>query len=218
MNNLLTLKNVNLTFGDTIVFECLNFTLAEKQITTIKTGVLDGGTSFLKLCNSTLTANSGELLYENQPSKYFSNTDLFKFIGMQFESEGLLSMYTVLGNCKLPLIFHSNLDDESITNRILAAAEQFSLSHILNKYPFQLNDVQSRLANLLRLLVIKPKILLLDEIQSGMSDQIRDMLMRKLAEYIEKNDCSLIMTVTAGDRNDFADQRYQILNKNLMAY
>jgi len=218
MSSLLTLKNVNLAFDDTIVFENLNFILAEKEIITIKTGVLDGGTSFLKLCNKTQVINNGEILYNGQPSSHLSNKQLSKFIGMQFENEGLLSMYTVLGNCKLPLIFHSNLDNISITDKILDIAEQFSFSHFLNKYPFQLNDVQSRLANLLRILVINPKILLLDEIQSGMSDQLIDTLVRKLKTYVEKNNCSLIMTITAGGRDDFANKKYKILNKNIIGY
>jgi len=218
MSKLLTLKNVNLAFEAEVLFKNLNFTLAEKEIITIKTGVLDGGTSFLKLCNNTQTASSGEVFYSNQSSNEFSDVELFKLIGMQFENEGLLSMYTVLGNCQLPLIFHSNLNIEAITNKILDVAEQFSFSHFLDKYPFELNDVQSRLANLLRLLVIKPKILLLDEIQSGMSEQLRDTLLNKLAIYVAENDCSLIMTITAGDRQDFADQKYKIFNKNIMAY
>lgn len=218
MNNLLALKNVGLAFGDNTLFKNINFTMAEKEIITIKTGVLDGGTSFLKLCNSTLTANNGEVWYMNSPNYRYNNTQLFEFIGMQFESEGLLSMYTVLGNCTLPLIFHSNLDNKSITAKILEVAEQFSFTYLLDKYPFQLNDVQCRLANLLRLLVIKPKILLLDEIQSGMSDQIRETLMDELQVYVKKNNCSLIMTVTAGDRDDFSSKKYQIINKNIEAY
>ena len=218
MNSLLTLKNVHLSFDEKILFKDLNFTLAEQQIITIKTGVLDGGTSFLKLCNRTLNPISGEVLYEHQLSNTLNTTELYQFIGMQFESEGLLSMYTVLDNCKLPLVFHSNLDDKGITERIMKIAKQFEFTYFLDKYPFQLNDVQSRLANLLRLLVIKPRILLLDEIQSGMSEQIRNTLMDKLTVYVAQNACSLIMTVTAGARDDFADQKYQIINQDIVAY
>jgi ABC-type transporter Mla maintaining outer membrane lipid asymmetry ATPase subunit MlaF len=218
MSPILALDNISLSFGDVCLFSAVKFFLQEKQIVTIQTGVLDGGTSLLKLCNSTLEPDSGEVLYAGKASTKLTGHDLFTRVGMQFESEGLLSMYTVLENCKLPLRFHTRLSNLVITNKVLSLADDFAFNDLLDKYPYQLNDVQTRMANLLRLLVIAPKIFLLDEIQSGMSEQMRHNLLEKLVTYIQKNECSMIMTITAGDMDSFADKKYQILNHNLVSY
>lgn len=218
MTALLTLDNVCLSFDGVPLFSGLTLSLENSQMLAIKTGVLDGGTSLLKLCNSTLEPDSGKVLYASKQSNELTEHDLFTKVGMQFESEGLLSMYTVLENCKLPLRFHTRLTDHVITNKVLSLADEFGVNDLLDKYPYQLNDVQTRLANLLRLLVIAPKIFLLDEIQSGMSEQLRHNLLEKLVNYIHKNECSMIMTVTAGDMDNFADKKFQILHHSLVNY
>lgn len=218
MKTLLTLKNIDLAFEQVCVFTDLNLTLADNNIVVVKTGVLDGGTSLLNLCNATLQPQQGDVLYGDQLSANLTEKDLFNRVGMQFESEGLLSMYTVLENCKLPLSFHTLLADQQITERIVSLAEEFEFGHFIDKYPYQLNDVQLRLANLLRLLVIAPKIFLLDEIQSGMSEKLRNNLLEKLITYMKNKQRSMVMTITAGDEDYFADQKYLIFNHNLLEY
>jgi len=218
MSHLLKLNNINIQFAENHVFKNLNLALDYNEILVIKTGVLDGGSSLLKLCNHTLIANSGTVLYEGISSENLNNSTFFQTVGMQFESEGLLSMYTVKENCKLPLTFHTQFKDSTIENKILSVAKEFNLHYLLDKYPYQLNDVQLRLANLLRLLSSNPKIILLDEIQSGMSDKLRSGVLMKLVRYIKNNNLSLIMTITAGDVDDFSDRRLEIKNLNLVSY
>jgi len=218
MKNLLELRNIYLKFNDKIIFRSLNLILNFNEIIVIKTGVLDGGTSLLKLCNHDLFPQSGAIFYEDVQGVKLNNKDLFKTVGMQFESEGLLSMYTVKENCQLPLTYHTQYQSQVIEKNILAVAQEFELVDILDKYPYQLNDVQLRLANLLRLLSSKPKIILLDEIQSGLSDSLREVLLMKIVRYIKRNNISMLMTITAGDMDDFADRKFKISNFNLTSY
>lgn len=218
MNKLLELKDIHLQFDENIVFRNLNFSINHNEITVIKTGVLDGGTSLLKICNNTLCTQYGSVFYEGLLSTKVDSTKLFHTVGMQFESDGLLSMYTVKENCKLPQTFHTKFKDSVIDNNVLSVAHEFELHHLLDKYPYQLNDVQLRLANLLRLLSSKPKLILLDEIQSGMSEKLRKGLLMKLDRYIKNNNMSMIMTITAGDIDDFSDQKLEIKNLNVSRY
>ena len=180
--------------------------------------MLDGGTSLLKLCNANLFPQIGKVIFSEKTSNKLSPLQLFNTVGMQFESKGLLSMFTVSENCMLPLTFHTRKPKASIINLINTVADEFSLSYLLDKYPYQLNDVQTRLANLLRLLVSSPRILLLDEIQAGMSADLKNSLIDKLINFIKSHNSSMIMTVTAGDQDDFADTRFEIQNKNLLGY
>ncbi|SFB98755.1 ATP-binding cassette domain-containing protein [Pseudoalteromonas denitrificans] len=215
MSYLLELKEVSLAYDDNFIFKNLDLTLNENEIITIKTGVLDGGSSLLQICNSSLNVQSGNIFYKGVNTKKLSDSQLFKTVGMQLESEGLLSMYTVLENCKLPISFHSKLNNTEIEKNIFYISAKFEFDYLLNKYPYQLNDVQLRLANLLRLLSSNPKIFLLDEIQSGMSDKLRAGLLDKLIKHLKEQEISLIMTITAGDMDYFADQKLEINNLQL---
>ncbi|PCI62794.1 MAG: hypothetical protein COB35_02535 [Gammaproteobacteria bacterium] len=216
MSALLCLEDIKLCFNRNVVFEKLNFTLAENSIVVIETGVLDGGTSLLKICNATLSPEQGKVYFGDRLSTQLSTNELFQQVGMQFESEGLLSMYTVLENCKLPLSFHSHLSDDVIVEQIVILAAKFGFTHLLDKYPYQLNDVQLRLANLLRLLVIAPKVFLLDEIQAGMSGILRNSILSTLVEHLKETQRSMIMTITAGDVDSFTDTKYQIIDNRLV--
>ncbi len=213
--NLLQLSKIHLSFDNNILFDNLNLIVEANKIVIIRTGVLNGGTSLLNLINSTLTPLRGSVHYSGKDSTTLTNFELFKTVGIQFEDEGLLSMYTVKENCQLPLSFHTNLSKGSIINKIAELSSYFEFDEFLDKYPYQLNDVQLKLANLLRVLVIEPKILLLDELQSGMSDQLRRKLLYKLVAYLKKTQ-SIIMTTNAGDVDDFANEKYEISNKNLV--
>jgi ABC-type transporter Mla maintaining outer membrane lipid asymmetry ATPase subunit MlaF len=216
--NRLELINVGITFDNSVLFDNVNLSVKKNEIIIIKTGVLDGGTSLLKLCNATLAPQLGKVLFSDKTSDKLTPLQLFKTVGMQFETGGLLSMFTVSENCMLALNFHTRTPKATIINQINTVADEFNLSYLLDKYPYQLNDVQARLANLLRLLVSSPKILLLDEIQSGMSEDLKNSLIDKLINFIKNHNSSMIMTVTAGAQDDFADTRFEIHNKNLLRY
>ncbi|MGB1756735.1 MAG: hypothetical protein ACPHHQ_08070, partial [Pseudomonadales bacterium] len=92
---------------------------------------------------------------------------------------------------------------------------QLSMS-LLEAQPQELNDVQTRLVNLARALVIGPKLLLIDELEGGMPDEQIDETMALLTH--KKNQTDMIILMTSSNEHILreADRVLKIENNQLI--
>lgn len=211
----LRFNRVSKAFGPVTVFKDLEFCVPEGDVVCIRTGVLDGGTTLLKMMAGLLSADSGEILLGGKRYEAYSDEELFDNVTMCFEEGGLLDVFTNYNNIVFPLLYHLELSQSEINDRIERICSQLYLMDSLELEPCQLNDVQKRLLNLAKALVIEPKVIIVDELQSGMSDEMRDHVLAFLMSEQRRVGFSLIMSVTAGDRIDFANQAWKINNYQL---
>ena len=65
---------------------------------------------------------------------------------------------------------------------------------LLQMQPHELNDVQTRLVNLARALVMSPELLLIDELEGGMPDDMIDSTMRLLKGKARKENMTVLLT------------------------
>lgn len=203
-------------FENKDLFTAVNLSIAPGETVCIKTGVLDGGTTLLKLMTGLVAPDRGQVLLKSKAFDEHSPKDLFNSVAMCFEEGGLLDVFTNYNNIVLPMLYHFDTEHSEIHDRIYRIAEPLNLIEHLGKEPFQLNDVQKRLLNLCKALVIEPDVLVVDELQSGMSKDIRDSTLSFLLSEQQRLGFSLIMTTTAGDRTDFADRTFEINNNDLV--
>ena len=164
-------KNLHIEYSDQLVFKDVSLSVADDEIVAVHTEVLDGGTSLLKGIAGFLTGVGGEVWYQGY-NLLEKTPDIIRHkLGFVYEDHGLVSIYSIYQNISLPLEFHSNLTHQEINNRV---EEVCSLLNIplsqLEKRPHHLNDVQTRMVNLARALIVKPELLLIDELEGGMSD------------------------------------------------
>lgn len=71
--------------------------------------------------------------------------------------------------------------------------EKFELDKAANLYPFQLSFGMKRRMSLLRAMVFKPKVLLLDEILSSLNAELRISSLNVIKQFIEKNQSICIL-------------------------
>ncbi|EWH11594.1 methionine import ATP-binding protein MetN [Catenovulum agarivorans DS-2] len=212
----LDVKHFYLGFADLSLFEDAQLSIAEGEIVCLSTGVLDGGTSFLKACAGIVPYQSGTLLVDGEEISHMPADKIFRKVAYCYESGGLVSLFTVYNNIALPLKYHRNFDNDFVAKRITSVAELLGIASILEYDVHQLNDVQLRLVNLARALVIRPRLLLADELQSGMSPAMREQILAILKDYCNQTRASLLMTTTAGDSHSIADRVYRIENKKII--
>ena len=216
MMSLLELHNIRLEFANRVIFDNLDFTLTEGETICIETGVLDGGSSFLKLCAGLLAPNSGEIKVSQTHYAQLSESEKFATACYCFEQGGLLSVFSNFNNIAFPLLYHTGKSRSDVSQLIYHSASLFNVQELLHLEPHQLNDVQTRLMNLVRAIVYRPKIILIDELQSGMSATIRDMTLNKLMDEQAKYGFAIVMTTTAGDLTHFAARTLRIQSGKLM--
>jgi ABC-type branched-subunit amino acid transport system ATPase component len=67
-------------------------------------------------------------------------------------------------------------------------------SALLQMQPHELNDVQTRLVNLARALVMSPELLLIDELEGGMPDDMIDSTMQLLKSKARQDNMTVLLT------------------------
>lgn len=213
---MLKLIDFSLYFDTLHLFDKVNLQVEPGETVCLETAVLDGGSSFLKCCAGIYQASSGEVLLQDQPVFGLSDSEKFRLVSYCYEHGGLISTFSNYNNIAFPLLYNGVLNKQQINERVQELAARLNLSAMLVKEPHQLNDVQTRLMNLLRGLCVQPKLMLLDEIQSGMSDELIDDTIGLIKQQQHQYGFSIIMTTTAGDVTSFSDRTLTIENKQLV--
>jgi ABC-type transporter Mla maintaining outer membrane lipid asymmetry ATPase subunit MlaF len=213
---MLKLLDFSLSFNDSALFNSVDLHVKPKETLCLETSVLDGGSSLLKCFAGIYQATSGQVLLDGQPVYELSDREKFTKVSYCYEHGGLISTFSNYNNIAFPLLYNGLMDKRQIHQRVEELADILNLTPMLDKEPHQLNDVQTRLMNLLRGLCVRPKLLLLDEIQAGMSDEMISDTITLIKQQQKEIGFSLIVTTTAGDVTDFCDRRLAIENKQLV--
>ncbi|MBT3427347.1 MAG: ATP-binding cassette domain-containing protein [Gammaproteobacteria bacterium] len=212
----LLVKNLNIEYPGKVLFKDLQVEIEDQKIVAVRTEVLDGGTTLLKGLAGMLDGIDGEVRLDGIDLLHMDPAQRALKVGYVYEQQGLVSLYDCFQNIALPLQFHTTTGNELVESRIFSLCEKFNVDRqILNEYPHALNDVQCRMINLLRALVIEPKLLLIDELEGGMSERVLGDTIDTLREE-QKNNAMIVIITTADDLLlDQADYSYQIENNKL---
>jgi ABC-type lipoprotein export system ATPase subunit len=214
----LFVNNLNIEYPGKVLFKDLQVEVEDQKIVAVRTEVLDGGTTLLKGLAGMLDGIDGEVRLDGLDLLHMDPAQRALKVGYVYEQQGLVSLYDCFQNIALPLQFHTTTRNELVETRIFSLCEKFNVDRqLLNEYPHALNDVQCRMINLLRALVIEPKLLLVDELEGGMSEKVLGDTIDTLREE-QKNNAMIVIITTADDLLlDQADDSYQIDDKKLRA-
>ena len=107
----------------------------------------------------------------------------------------ILYLLLVFQNIALPLEFHTDLTFAQTSALIHTTIEALNMpSALLQMQPHELNDVQTRLVNLARALVVSPELLLIDELEGGMPDEMIDSTMKLLKNKARQHNMTVLLT------------------------
>lgn len=216
--SLFELHNFSFTASGKTLFNNVTLHLEQQQTLCIETAVLDGGTTLLKCCAGIYQPSGGKILLEGKPIDNLSVAMRFKSLTYCYELGGLISSFSIYDNIAFPLLFNDVCKLANVKNRIYKLADALDIRHILALEIHQINDVQMRLLNLLRALCIQPKVIFIDEIQSGMSDNMIKRVIDVLKQQQNLHGFSIVLTTTGGDQIDFADRIFKIENKKIIEF
>lgn len=126
-----------------------------------------GKSTILSIISGLLKQSGGSVWVEGKKVSGISSE-----IGYMLQKDNLLEWRSIYKNVLLGLEIRGTLNEESIAyaNELL---KTYGLYEFRNKYPAQLSGGMRQRAALIRTLVTKPKILLLDEAFSALDYQMR---------------------------------------------
>ncbi len=170
MNNLLEFKNVSLNYytitDEIIALKNLSFACTQGEFTSIIGPSGCGKTTILSLIAGLIKPTSGIINFDGKNNQTNLN------LGYMLQKDQLFPWRTIEKNVYLPLeIKHINtLENKKFALELL---EKYGLKDFKKKYPNQLSGGMRQRVALIRTLVAKPKLLLLDEPFSALDSQTR---------------------------------------------
>ena len=179
------LRNLSKRFGERKVLSDVSFQVENGEALCIlgRSGV--GKSVTLKLIIGLLKPDTGDVIIDSESIVQFKEEDLTRVrrkMGFLFQSAALFDSFTLANNLALPLQrLEKNRSADEIKRRVDEALQQVGLESDKEKMPAELSGGMRKRAGLARALVLRPRIMLIDEPSSGLdpitASEIDDLLL-----------------------------------------
>ena len=180
---MLLINNLSFFRNDNLIFENVNLSLSNGQITQIRGKNGSGKTTFLKVILNILISKTGEIFWEGQNI----NKNIFNFYNkVTYISDHSTSSrkLSVLENIK----FWKGLSSSSLSDDdTLLLLETFNLKKYLNIETMYLSSGEIKKLELLRLILEQKKLWILDEPFNHLDDLSTEILNQTFIDHINND-------------------------------
>lgn len=183
MMSYLCLENVIKTFNKTEVVKKMNLEIKQGELVSFLGPSGCGKTTTLNMIAGFLEVDGGRIVVDGKPVHLLPPNK--REMGMVFQNYALFPHMTVFDNVAYGLKLRKAGKSE-INKRVLEALEMVQLSGYEKRYPKELSGGQQQRVSLARALVIKPKVLLLDEPLSNLDAKLRQEMREEIVEIQKK--------------------------------
>ncbi len=185
---MIKLSNITHLYGDKAVLQDLSLNIEANQLTCLLGSSGSGKTTILRLIAGLETPKSGIISIENRTvtqNKQILIPPHHRHIGFVFQDLALWPHLTVYENIAFGLKNRETTPKQSkkdhINKTVFEMLDFFGLQEYAEKYPHQLSGGQKQLVAISRSLVLKPKILLMDEPLANLDVKLK----RKILQHIK---------------------------------
>ena len=196
------LKNINLKIND------------NEQISII--GKSGCGKSTLLRCIARLEKiDKGQILIDNENINDIKN--FYNKVGMVFQSFNLFENMTVLENliiAPVKLKMYSKQEALKLAKNYL---KEINLENKINEYPKNLSGGEKQRVAIIRALMEKPKILLLDEPTSSLDPQMKKEVLELVTKLKEYNMTIIVVSHELNFVKDFSSRIIFVDNKTILS-
>lgn len=188
--------------------------LEENMITAILGSSGGGKTTFLKLLNNMITIDQGKVMYQGKDIENYDPVTLRREVVM-LPQDPKIFKGTIKDNFKLTEEitendFSHNLDYNELLKKV-------SLSKKLDDIADQLSGGEKQRLALARVMLVEPKVLLLDEPSSSLDKKTEEKIIKMVVEYARGNNRTLIMVTHSPEiAEKFADKIINIENGQII--
>lgn len=174
---MLELKNIKKSYDGVTVLKNIDLTISDGEIVSILGPSGCGKTTLLNLILGLTDADSGKIIFDGQD---ITNVPMEKrSFNIVFQDYALFPNLNVMQNITYGLKNTPNISTQEEVNELI---ELLGLKPHLNKKIDQLSGGQKQRVALARTMVMKPKILLLDEPLSALDGVIKESIKEKIKQ------------------------------------
>lgn len=191
--SLIEIKNLSFARGERKIFDGLNLSIPEGQVTAIMGPSGTGKTTLLKLIAGQLKPDKGEIWVAGENIHKLRRSKLYQMrrkMGMLFQSGALLTDLNVFDNVAFPIREHTKLPEEIIRPLVLMKLQAVGLRGATDLMSAELSGGMARRVALARGIALDPDMIFYDEPFTGQDP----ITMGVLVELIRKLNDNLNLT------------------------
>tara|TARA_B100000212_G_scaffold77349_1_gene54816 strand:+ start:3922 stop:4572 length:651 start_codon:yes stop_codon:yes gene_type:complete len=190
MKNFLSLQNISLDLDNKEILKGLNLQVDKGEFIAITGSSGAGKTSLLRIICGLESPKEGEILLDNMIifNKGISVPTEKRNIGLVIQEKVLFPHLTARKNIEFGL--SKNSPNESYVDEIL---HHLNITKLANKFPHELSGGESQRVALARSIVMKPKLLLLDEPFTGLDTELKSNIYPEIQSILKNNMITSLM-------------------------
>ena len=190
MKNFLSLQNISLDLDNKEILKGLNLQVDKGEFIAITGSSGAGKTSLLRIICGLESPKEGEILLDNMIifNKGISVPTEKRNIGLVIQEKVLFPHLTARKNIEFGL--SKNSPNGSYVDEIL---HHLNITKLANKFPHELSGGESQRVALARSIVMKPKLLLLDEPFTGLDTELKSNIYPEIQSILKNNMITSLM-------------------------
>ena len=208
---ILSLKDINKSYGSTKVLENINLAVKNNEFFTILGSSGSGKSTIIRMIGGFTNPSSGEIIFEN---KIINDEPIFKRpFNTVFQDYALFPNMNVFNNVGFGLKI-KNIDKNTIKEKVLEVLSIVGLESLSNRMPQELSGGQQQRVALARAIICEPKVILLDEPLGALDAELRKQMQLFLKEIQKKIKITFIFITHDQEEAIFLSDRIAVLNNN----
>ncbi len=212
---MIEIKNLTKSYDKKCILKNINLKINDNEQVSI-IGKSGCGKSTLLRCIARLEKiDKGQILIDNENVNNIKK--FYNKVGMVFQSFNLFENMTVLENLIIaPVKLKIQTKDEAI-KLAKGYLKEINLENKINEYPKNLSGGEKQRVAIIRALMEKPKILLLDEPTSSLDPQMKKEVLELISKLKDYNMTIIVVSHELNFVKDFSSRIIFLDNKTIIS-
>ncbi|WP_163971773.1 ectoine/hydroxyectoine ABC transporter ATP-binding protein EhuA [Oceanobacillus halotolerans] len=198
-------EDVHKSFGDVQVLKGINLDIMPGEKVAVIGPSGSGKTTIIRMLMTLEQPTSGHIIVDGQylwhmeqdgklvPANEKHLREVRGDIGMVFQHFNLFPHMTILENCMTAPIHVQKEDKESAKKRSIEMLEKVGLGDKLDNYPSQLSGGQKQRVAMARALVMRPKVMLFDEVTSALDPELVGEVLEVIRDIAKEGEMAMVL-------------------------
>ncbi|MFD1172253.1 ectoine/hydroxyectoine ABC transporter ATP-binding protein EhuA [Oceanobacillus picturae] len=202
---IVTFQDVHKSFGDVEVLKGINLDIKPAEKVAIIGPSGSGKTTIIRMLMTLEKPTSGDIIVDGKNLwKMDKNGQLVDAnekhlrevrgdIGMVFQHFNLFPHMTILENCMTAPIHVKKENKQTAKQHSIQMLEKVGLGDKLDNYPSQLSGGQKQRVAMARALVMRPKVMLFDEVTSALDPELVGEVLEVIRDIAKEGEMAMIL-------------------------
>lgn len=198
-------KDVHKSFGDTEVLTGINLDIEPAEKVAIIGPSGSGKTTIIRMLMTLEEPTSGDIMVDGKNLWHMEKNDSLVpanekhlrqvrgDIGMVFQHFNLFPHMTILDNCMSAPVHVQKVDKKEAEERSIEMLEKVGLGDKLDSYPSQLSGGQKQRVAMARALVMRPKVMLFDEVTSALDPELVGEVLEVIRGIANEGEMAIVL-------------------------